>query len=103
MIVESKVDPCVWYMEEMVLLFYVDYCLRFNTFKDLVPWVAPMETGMRTATCTGIRILHTPDMKVIESNWGRVRWERDLRTGVIRRWCGRRDGGTGQEGQGGPA
>ena len=25
-------DPCVWYKEEMVLLFYVDDCLIFSPF-----------------------------------------------------------------------
>ena len=26
---QLQVDPCVWYTEEMVLLFYVDDCLFF--------------------------------------------------------------------------
>ena len=29
-------DPCVWYKEEMVLLFYVDDCLIFSPSKDKI-------------------------------------------------------------------
>ena len=33
-LVQSKVDSCVWYKEEMVLLFYVYYWLMFSNSKD---------------------------------------------------------------------
>ena len=32
--VQSNVNPCVWYREEMVLLFYVDDCLMFSPSKE---------------------------------------------------------------------
>ena len=34
--VQSQVDPCVWYKEEMVPLFYVNYCLIFSPYKDRI-------------------------------------------------------------------
>ena len=34
--VQSQVDPCVWYKEEMVLIFYDDYCLMFIISKDKI-------------------------------------------------------------------
>ena len=30
----SQVDPCILFIEEMVLLFYVNYCLMFSTSMD---------------------------------------------------------------------
>ena len=32
----SLVDPCVWYKEEMVLLFYIDECLMLSPSKDKI-------------------------------------------------------------------
>ena len=29
-------DPCIWYKEEMVLLFNVDDCLMFSPYKDKI-------------------------------------------------------------------
>ena len=29
-------DPCVWYSEEMVLLFYVDNCIMLSHSKDKI-------------------------------------------------------------------
>ena len=34
--VKYQVDPCVWYMEEMVLIFSVDYCLMFSPYKGKI-------------------------------------------------------------------
>ena len=34
--VQSQVDPCVWYREYMVLLFYVDDSILFIPSKDKV-------------------------------------------------------------------
>ena len=34
--VQSQMGPCVWYIEDMVLLFYVDDCLMFIPSKDKV-------------------------------------------------------------------
>ena len=34
--IQSQVDPCVWYKEEIVLLLYVDYCLMFSPSKDKI-------------------------------------------------------------------
>ena len=33
---KSQVDTCVWYREEMVLLFYVEDCLIFSTSKNKI-------------------------------------------------------------------
>ena len=33
---QSQVYPCVWYIEDMVLLFYVDYCLNFSPSKNKI-------------------------------------------------------------------
>ena len=33
---QLQVDKCVWYNEEMVLLFYVDDCLMFSHSKDKI-------------------------------------------------------------------
>ena len=35
-LVQSQVEPCVWYKEEMVLIFYFDDCLLFITSKDKI-------------------------------------------------------------------
>ena len=32
----SQADPCVWYIEEMVQLFYVDDCLMCSPYKDKI-------------------------------------------------------------------
>ena len=32
--VQSKVDPCIWYREDMVLLFYFDIYLMFGPSKN---------------------------------------------------------------------
>ena len=29
-------DPCVWYKEEIILIFYVDDCLLFSLSKDKI-------------------------------------------------------------------
>ena len=31
---QSQVDPCLWYREEIVLLFYFDYCIIFSPSKN---------------------------------------------------------------------
>ena len=31
--VQSQVGPCVWYKEEIAVIFYVDDCLIFSPFK----------------------------------------------------------------------
>ena len=33
---QSQVDPCIWYKEEMVLLFYIADCLIFSPSKDKI-------------------------------------------------------------------
>ena len=33
---KSQLGPCVWYKEEMVPLFYVDYCLFFSPSKNKI-------------------------------------------------------------------
>ena len=33
---QSQLEPCVWYKEEIVLLFYVDYCLKFSPSNDKI-------------------------------------------------------------------
>ena len=33
---QLQVDPCVWYIEETVLIFYVYYCLMLSPSKDKV-------------------------------------------------------------------
>ena len=38
-IVQIHMDPCVWYMEDMVPLFYFDDCLMFSHSKDKIDGV----------------------------------------------------------------
>ena len=33
---QAQVDPCVWYKEEMELLFYVDNFLTLISYKDKI-------------------------------------------------------------------
>ena len=36
MFVQSQADPCVWYREDMVLLFYINDFLMFIPSKDKI-------------------------------------------------------------------
>ena len=56
---------------------------------------------MCTATCLGIQAIYITNAKVITSDRGRGIWEQDRDTGAVMCLGSCRDGGIGQEGQGG--
>ena len=65
---QSQVDPCVWYKEEMVLLFYVDDCLMFSPYKDKIDEVYAslqeyfkIEDDRELNKYLGIDLYHHPD------------------------------------------